>query len=176
MPILQQSFARKFVAMAPLVADNSSEQSPASLLICMVGLPARGKSYITKKICRYLEWCSYSTKIFNVGNRRRQLGKPDDSEKAGELRAEVIDQSAQFFDPNNEEGSRIREQAAMEVLDEALDYLLYQGGCIALFDATNTTIARRKRIVSRIRQKAPTVRLLFVESQCFDQSVRVFAR
>ena len=37
----------------------------------MVGLPARGKSYITKKIARYLNWLQHDTKIFNVGERRR---------------------------------------------------------------------------------------------------------
>ena len=37
----------------------------------MVGLPARGKSYITKKIQRYLSWQQHNSRIFNVGNRRR---------------------------------------------------------------------------------------------------------
>lgn len=37
----------------------------------MVGLPARGKSYITKKIARYLNWQQHNTRIFNVGERRR---------------------------------------------------------------------------------------------------------
>jgi 6-phosphofructo-2-kinase len=37
----------------------------------MVGLPARGKSYITKKIQRYLSWQQHECRIFNVGNRRR---------------------------------------------------------------------------------------------------------
>lgn len=43
----------------------------AKLVIIMVGLPARGKSYITKKIQRYLSWQQHDAKIFNVGNRRR---------------------------------------------------------------------------------------------------------
>lgn len=43
----------------------------AKLVIIMVGLPARGKSYITKKITRYMRWQQHNTKIFNVGNRRR---------------------------------------------------------------------------------------------------------
>lgn len=43
----------------------------AKLVIVMVGLPARGKSYITKKLARYLNWLQHDTKIFNVGHRRR---------------------------------------------------------------------------------------------------------
>ncbi|KAI0025733.1 6-phosphofructo-2-kinase [Xylariomycetidae sp. FL0641] len=46
----------------------------AKLVIVMVGLPARGKSYITKKLRRYLSWQQHNTKIFNVGNRRRVHG------------------------------------------------------------------------------------------------------
>ncbi|KIV92581.1 hypothetical protein, variant 1 [Exophiala mesophila] len=43
----------------------------AKLIIIMVGLPARGKSYLVKKISRYLNWLQHPTKIFNVGDRRR---------------------------------------------------------------------------------------------------------
>lgn len=43
----------------------------SKLVIIMVGLPARGKSYITKKLQRYLAWQQHNTRIFNVGNRRR---------------------------------------------------------------------------------------------------------
>ena len=43
----------------------------AKLVIVMVGLPARGKSYITKKLARYLNWLQHDTRIFNVGERRR---------------------------------------------------------------------------------------------------------
>jgi 6-phosphofructo-2-kinase len=43
----------------------------AKLVVIMVGLPARGKSYITKKIARYLSWQQHGARIFNVGNRRR---------------------------------------------------------------------------------------------------------
>ncbi|RDL38232.1 Phosphoglycerate mutase-like protein [Venustampulla echinocandica] len=48
----------------------------AKLVVIMVGLPARGKSYITKKIQRYLSWQQYETRIFNVGNRRRGAAIP----------------------------------------------------------------------------------------------------
>lgn len=54
----------------------------AKLVVVMVGLPARGKSYITKKLARYLNWLQHDTKIFNVGARRRTVaGGPNSLEK-----------------------------------------------------------------------------------------------
>ena len=41
-------------------------------VICMVGMPARGKTYIGTKLARYLKWCGLNTKVFNVGEYRRQ--------------------------------------------------------------------------------------------------------
>ena len=41
-------------------------------LICMVGLPARGKTYIAKKLSRYLNWIGIHTSVFNVGEYRRK--------------------------------------------------------------------------------------------------------
>ena len=52
------SFARKNVAVKHV--------------ICMVGLPARGKTYISTKLARYLNWIGIGTKVFNVGQYRRQ--------------------------------------------------------------------------------------------------------
>ncbi|KAJ2542263.1 6-phosphofructo-2-kinase, partial [Coemansia sp. RSA 1933] len=48
----------------------------------MVGLPARGKSYIVKKLKRYLSWLGFQTKIFNVGDRRRLAGSIDDYDES----------------------------------------------------------------------------------------------
>lgn len=42
--------------------------------IATVGLPARGKTFIARKIARWLVWLGYQAKIFNVGNYRRQVG------------------------------------------------------------------------------------------------------
>lgn len=40
------------------------------LVIAMVGLPARGKSYLVKMILRYLKWTGFESKVFNVGSYR----------------------------------------------------------------------------------------------------------
>jgi len=229
----------------------------------MVGLPARGKSYITKKIARYLNWLQHDTRIFNVGERRREAtarplsrpstarpkdllqgssadpsslngilkerdiltapaltaqilvngeapdgeaetssngvlsppaGKTSDTDhsrsesperlsQSGEsgpyhswevsnAQSEQMDQSAQFFDPENAKASQLREQLAMATLDDLLDYILDQGGSVGIFDATNSTLERRKTIMEKVRERAgPELGVLFLESLCIDESL-----
>ncbi|RCI11927.1 hypothetical protein L249_4212 [Ophiocordyceps polyrhachis-furcata BCC 54312] len=184
----------------------------AKLVIVMVGLPARGKSYITKKLQRYLSWQQHDSRIFNVGNRRRNAAgvkvaakerlapepycldppvraatillqgspvadatlDPDSAEPTvlsldGAEAHDELDQSASFFDPRNERAAAMRDQVAMETLDELLDYMLNQGGAVGILDATNSTIRRRQQIVDRIRRREPKLGILFIESICRDQ-------
>ena len=58
------------------------------LAIVMVGLPARGKTFIARKIARYLSWLGHKTQVFNVGAYRRK--------RHGSR------QPHPFFDPRNE--------------------------------------------------------------------------
>ena len=133
------------------------------LVIVMVGLPARGKSYLVKKIARYLNWCQYNTKVFNVGDSRRSLAATSD---------EMGEQNAEFFDPHNDQAAQTRERLALATLDDLLDYVLDKNGCVGIFDATNSVIKRRKAVMDRIRERAgPDLGVLFLESQCEDQSV-----
>ncbi|KAF2128738.1 bifunctional 6-phosphofructo-2-kinase/fructose-2,6-bisphosphate 2-phosphatase [Dothidotthia symphoricarpi CBS 119687] len=227
----------------------------SKLVIVMVGLPARGKSYITKKMARYLNWLQHDTTIFNVGEKRRvaasghgfrlsqaslervpsgvraaleqhrdslpqlaakilinghngaqdphdlpdplrdpqnaeavededtprvevtspgpQALTPDnreDDDDNGE--DEAMDQSASFFDPSNQRAAQIREQCAMDTLDDLLDYILNGSGSIGIFDATNSTLLRRKQIMEKIRERAgPELNVLFLESVCQDQNL-----
>ncbi len=55
--------------------SSSSRTNPdifAKQLICMVGLPARGKTYISQKLARYLTWIGVNCRVFNVGEYRRR--------------------------------------------------------------------------------------------------------
>jgi 6-phosphofructo-2-kinase/fructose-2,6-biphosphatase 2 len=47
------------------------DYSEAKIILAMVGLPARGKSYLSNKLMRYLKWLEYDVKVFNVGQLRR---------------------------------------------------------------------------------------------------------
>lgn len=199
----------------------ASRDVGAKLVVIMVGLPARGKSYITKKIYRYLSWQQHETQIFNVGNRRRVAASsvdggpgsppasprklkgnrtvttgsianiidpptqaahillngvdPVEEAEMAELSklpsAENMEQSAEFFDPHNEKASLLREQVAMETLDELLDFLLVKNGSVGILDATNSTIDRRTRLFKHIKEREPKLGILFIESVCMDEKV-----
>uniref|UniRef100_UPI003AAF53CF 6-phosphofructo-2-kinase/fructose-2, 6-bisphosphatase 4b isoform X5 n=1 Tax=Centroberyx gerrardi TaxID=166262 RepID=UPI003AAF53CF len=124
-------------------------------LIVTVGLPARGKTYISKKLTRYLNWIGVPTKEFNVGQYRRECVK--------------IYKSFEFFRPDNEEGLKIRRQCALAALNDVRQYLSVEGGQVAVFDATNTTRERRGTIVKFAEQNG--FKVFFVESVCEDPDV-----
>lgn len=220
----------------------ASRDIGSKLVIVMVGLPARGKSYVTKKVARYLNWLQHDTRIFNVGERRRVAAyarpsvpyeTPSDLEQlpgaalgpdgscctdtevdaqraranASKVAASILingqamhedpsfdssggpartpkpspeptsdnepmEQNAAFFDPANSRAALLREQAAMDTLDDLLDYILDQGGSVGIFDATNSTLDRRKLVMQHIRDRAgPALNVLFIESVCDDQNL-----
>lgn len=124
------------------------------LVLVMVGLPARGKTYTARKLARYLNWRGHSTRVFNVGNyRRRDVG------------AKI---PARFFDPQNEAGLEARTRVAMLALTDLLTWL-EGGGLVAIYDATNSTRSRRELVRERVEGRGH--RVVFVESVCNDPAV-----
>ena len=119
------------------------------LIIIMLGLPARGKSYISQKLIRYFQWSGLPSKIFNVGELRR---------------VEYPNTNADFFHPNN---INSRNTIAEKVLLELIEWILIKDNKIAIFDATNTTIERRKKLIDRIDLfKIDKLKICFIESVC----------
>ncbi|KAJ1918446.1 6-phosphofructo-2-kinase [Mycoemilia scoparia] len=218
---------------------SSYQEGDHKLVVIMVGLPARGKSYIVKKLKRYLSWLGFNTKIFNVGDRRRLVADDAAAVAAGAGASSIADtsvtatasrtdsgniadaamdtdivpqkilqkgllnktnksyispevfqrdgspcsqcqsdgecggrgrrHSSAFFDPNNEKARYIRNKVAMDVLEDLIRWL-QSGGQIAIHDATNSTIPRRREILNRLDLE-PDINVLFVESICNDQDI-----
>ena len=105
-------------------------------MIVMVGLPARGKTYIAKKLCRYLNWIGMKTKVFNLGEYRRSSTNKY--------------KNADFFKADNVEAMRIRNFCALRALEDMCKWFDVQGE-IAIYDGTNTTVQRRRLLVDACR-------------------------
>ncbi len=124
------------------------------LVIVMVGLPARGKTYIARKVARFLSWLGYKARVFNIGDYRRAL-----------LGA---NHRHDFFDPENLEGNRARSEMAEAALGDLLAWM-DTGGEVAIYDATNSTQKRRATV--RARCVAAGLQVVFIESACEDPAI-----
>ena len=121
--------------------------------VVMVGLPARGKSFIAQKAQRYLQWLSVPAQVFNVGNYRRN---------------DAPQPTADFFDMNNAEGERKRRAAAEAAVADMLAWFR-TGGVVSILDATNSTKERRKWVMDTCSGHG--VEVIFVESKCDDEDL-----
>ncbi|KAK7977796.1 6-phosphofructo-2-kinase [Apiospora saccharicola] len=147
--------------MAPRANGIGVQVEDTKICVVMVGLPARGKSFIAQKELtptrspaqRYLQWLSIDAQTFNVGNYRR---------------TEAPHPSADFFDLGNAEGEKRRRAAAEAAMHDMLDWFR-QGGVIGILDATNSTKERRKWVLDTCTKEG--IEVLFVESKCDDESM-----
>eukprot|EP00879_Flechtneria_rotunda_P002407 GHRR01002603.1.p1 GENE.GHRR01002603.1~~GHRR01002603.1.p1 ORF type:complete len:266 (+),score=58.35 GHRR01002603.1:270-1067(+) len=113
-----------------------SDAQKNKLIIIMVGLPGRGKTFLCNKLKCYLNWLGHNTSHFNVGNYRRL-------QKEGHEM-----QDASFFDSQNKLGLEARSRALMTAIDDVMSFLTENNGQVDIFDATNTTTDRRQMLVS----------------------------
>lgn len=133
---------------------NSQEK----LVLCFVGLPARGKSYQSRKLAKFLTWLGYSTRIFSVGFYRRSLLGPNLDNK--------------HFDEENENAFSLREKVAKIAVKEMVDFL-EQGGQIGIIDGTNINSSKRRRMEQYVSEEMKTTKysLVWIESICTLESV-----
>mmetsp|Transcript_42943 Transcript_42943/g.103923 ORF Transcript_42943/g.103923 Transcript_42943/m.103923 type:complete len:607 (+) Transcript_42943:70-1890(+) len=164
------------LTLSRLEARRRLTKDSQRLVIVLVGLPARGKSFVARKLVNFLEWNGIDTKIFNVGRYRRQAYAEISTSESGAC-------DASFFDSKNEQASALREKVAEIALQDMLRWLDDEGvndgdsdngdnsrgsvgdnsrrsvgsgdsdtdyvrqDRIAIFDATNSTNKRRQWIL-----------------------------
>ena len=155
--------------LAKLATRSSLTPDSAKLILVMVGLPARGKSFISSKLQSFLQWSGKRTQIFNAGQKRRQDSSPD-------LQSiERQTSSAKFFDPSDAGAKAQREAIAMETLEALLQWFEQEGGDVGILDATNSTRDRRAAVVARAAAESArtgeSVAVVFIESVCDEAAL-----
>lgn len=124
-------------------------------VIAMVGLPARGKTFMSKRIVKFLNGQGYECRIFNVGEYRRLS----------------TDYSAHdFFSSNNEQALHLRNKFAIDALEDLCSWLAKADNRVAIYDATNSTKDRREIIYDTVVCKY-NYNLLFIESICEESDI-----
>ncbi|QRV80407.1 6-phosphofructo-2-kinase/fructose-2,6-bisphosphatase [Ceratobasidium sp. AG-Ba] len=124
---------------APLYTTASGRLWHAgNILIVCVGLPARGKTHISRAIERYLRWMGVKIKVFSLGDyRRRLLGGaqqlPPDYFTLGEKTPET---------------AKLRTSIREGCEQTVMDFFLKEGGQVAIYDANNGTRKSRKAVES----------------------------
>ena len=154
-------------SVAPPVFGDLGNIGEKHVLV-MVGLPARGKTHMAKRLSQYLRFFHGArTQVFNVGTyRRRMMPKKADAE---------------FFDQHDARSEALRKSFARAALKDMIDFLFqednvsyleqrgFDSGRVAIYDATNTTRSRREWL--REQLDALPLKLLFVESVCTDEAI-----
>lgn len=134
-------------------------------VIVMVGLPARGKTYISKKLCRYLKWIGIKTRggYFLILNRINFQYSTSESTEGRILRRQTpftvpMRRSSPLITLKHSEfESRslsfyvyrcfLSRESARRAMDDVAQFLASGEGHVAIFDATNTTRTRRETIM-----------------------------
>lgn len=130
--------------------DNPIFSEDRKLVIIMAGLPARGKTFLSLKLQRYLHWLGYGVDVFNVGKYRRE-------------RLGVESSNSDFFYPRFPKFRAERERIARKCFDDLSEWLKTTGN-IAIYDATNVTAQRRDYLVQRCRDN--DFNFVFIENIC----------
>jgi len=99
------------------------------LYVALMGLPARGKSTLAKRIRHGLEQLGARVAVFNNGDLRRKLLGSNSA-------------SPEFFNPGNESAKEQRERLAMLNMEQARIWI-HNEGDVAIIDATHGTLPQR---------------------------------
>ncbi|KAF7325740.1 6PF2K domain-containing protein [Mycena kentingensis (nom. inval.)] len=145
--------------VAPLYTTDSGLLFHAGkILIITVGLPARGKTHISRALERYLRWMGVKTQVVSLGDyRRKTLGGaqklPPDYFTLGEKSAET--------------------QALREKISTGCENTIWEfftgGGQVVIYDANNGTRAARNQLAAKFDKAG--IHVIILESMCDNQEI-----
>uniref|UniRef100_A0A8B9HW45 6-phosphofructo-2-kinase/fructose-2,6-biphosphatase 1 n=1 Tax=Astyanax mexicanus TaxID=7994 RepID=A0A8B9HW45_ASTMX len=137
----------------PVRSSSRPQFTNSPTMIVMVGLPARGKTYISRKLTRYLNWIGVQTQgdpyCFNV------------------LYVAMVSEVLPWNYTKFQVAAILLRSGCYGVDNCLLWYLMHP--VLQVFDATNTTRERRGVIISFAKEKG--YKVFFIESICDDPEI-----
>ncbi|KAI0696836.1 bifunctional 6-phosphofructo-2-kinase/fructose-2,6-bisphosphate 2-phosphatase [Cytidiella melzeri] len=147
--------------VAPLYTTDSGLLFHAGkILVCTVGLPARGKTHISRALERYLRWTGVKTQVISLGDYRRKfLG------------------SAQNLPPDyftlgtgeKSEATMVLRQKILTGCEKLIWDFFNSGGQVVVYDANNGTREKRREIAEKADRQG--IHIVFLESMCDNEDI-----
>ncbi|KJA21385.1 hypothetical protein HYPSUDRAFT_202952 [Hypholoma sublateritium FD-334 SS-4] len=146
--------------VAPLYTTASGLLFHAGkILVVTIGLPARGKTHISRALERYLRWMGVKTQVISLGDyRRKMLGgaqklPPDYFTLEGEKSAETM--------------------ALRKKVSDGCEQLIWDcfanGGQVVIYDANNGTKAARQALAEKFDKEG--IHVVLLESLCDNKEI-----
>ncbi|KAF8155530.1 6-phosphofructo-2-kinase-domain-containing protein [Crassisporium funariophilum] len=146
--------------VAPLYTTASGLLFHAGkILVVTIGLPARGKTHISRALERYLRWMGIKTQVVSLGDyRRKNLGgaqklPPDYFTLVGEKSAETV--------------------ALRKKISDGCEQLIWDffehGGQVVIYDANNGTRAARQALAEKFDKAG--IHVVMLESLCDNKEI-----
>lgn len=123
------------------------------LMLILVGLPARGKSTLARRLRTALAVEDVQVSILNNGDLRRKALGPASSLPG-------------FYDPDNSANRELRDGIALQNVRLAKNFFA-EGGQVAILDGTNADKARRERL----ERELEGISVLYIECINNDQEL-----
>ncbi|KAI0642590.1 bifunctional 6-phosphofructo-2-kinase/fructose-2,6-bisphosphate 2-phosphatase [Trametes meyenii] len=145
--------------VAPLyTTDSGLLWHAGKILVCTVGLPARGKTHVSRALERYLRWTGVKTTVISLGDyRRKVLGGaqqlPPDYFTLGEKSPETI---------------KLREKVMRGCEQQIWDFF-DAGGQVVIYDANNGTRERRNAVAEKFDKAG--IHVIMLESMCDNEDI-----
>ncbi len=139
--------------------------------ICLIGLPACGKSTVVKQLINFAlmntmtkDDAGVRFRSFNAGDIRRKYEREENTKFS--------------FNMDNASVQAVHEKYAFEALRQLTDGLVNDTIDVGILDATNTTKDRRSRVFKNVekvsRESGVTINKLILEVKCINKSLRRF--
>ena len=150
---------REEMAPAQLYSTESGRLFHAGrIAIATVGLPARGKTHISVALARYLRWLGVKTRIFHLGDYRREIVGPG---------KDVPDDY--FFVKASASSVLLRQKILKKCREDIYHFLNHENGQIAIYDAVNPLAAGRRSLAKEFAKH--DIKTMFIETFCDDESI-----
>ncbi|KAH9039219.1 bifunctional 6-phosphofructo-2-kinase/fructose-2,6-bisphosphate 2-phosphatase [Lactarius hengduanensis] len=145
--------------VAPLYTTDSGLLFHAGkILVVTVGLPARGKTHISRALERYLRWAGIKTQVVSLGDyRRKTIGGaqklPPDYFTLGMKSPETIE----------------LRQKVLEGCEQLIWDFFNAGGQCVIYDANNGRREQRRRVCEKFDKEG--IHVVMLESICDDPAI-----